>query len=285
MSKRICDYVIPSPKRLRGGGVEDDMEFPEEEPDFVEDIDYDLSIPSEMEGDDEINLLPQDLTETMKSKWCRPPVSVTSNDVDLSFQWLDMDVIGGKPLKENPNPTASKVVGASTGQVPILRIYGVTMEGNSVAAFLHGFTPYCYFAVPSGLDTTDRTLGQLRTILNQKLLQAATRGADTTSDMVLSIRCVENYTSLLGFQSKHNKFLKIHVAMPTMVPTLKRVMEQGINWPGQNYDTSLSPFECNVPFVLRFMIDRGVSGAEWLTLPKATYQIRRGAKQTHCQVS
>ena len=52
---------------------------------------------------------------------------------------------------------------------------------------------------------------------------------------------------------------------------------------GQSYQ----PFECNVPFVLRFMIDEDVNGAGWITLPKGTYQLRTeesGLKSSHCQV-
>eukprot|EP00957_Ditylum_brightwellii_P175949 13397639-Ditylum_brightwellii.AAC.1 len=94
--------------------------------------------------------------------------------------------------------------------------------------------------------------------------------------------------------------------MPTLVPTLKRIMEEGIDLPGvvrssDAKDTygergggeagnagmlSFQPFECNVPFVLRFMIDRSITGAGWLTLPKGTYKIRTDEKKklTHCQL-
>ena len=82
--------------------------------------------------------------------------------------------------------------------------------------------------------------------------------------------------------------------MPTMVPKLKRIMEEGIALPGvretngSGYqgDALFQPFESNVPFVLRYMIDRDISGAGWLTLPKGTYQVRTdpSKKQTHCQV-
>ena len=46
------------------------------------------------------------------------------------------------------------------------------------------------------------------------------------------------------------------------------------------------PFECNVPYVLRYMIDRDITGASWLSLPKGTYHLRQyeSDKGTHCQV-
>jgi DNA polymerase delta subunit 1 len=34
-------------------------------------------------------------------------------------------------------------------EVPVLRMYGVTEAGNSVAAFVHGFEPYFYVEAPT----------------------------------------------------------------------------------------------------------------------------------------
>lgn len=330
-----CDDDTNTPKRLRGGGIvednDDDINIVAD--DFVDDLDIEDAIlmddPPEEDDDHDAHdtadaiLLPEQLSETLKSKWTRPKLTITTNDEDLSFQWLDIDVISGKPLTQNPNPNARHVIGATatsasgtttmTPQVPILRVYGVTMQGHSVAAFLHGFTPYAYFALPPSSaqwDTSDATLRQVRFLLNSKL-QMASRGTHHSSggggssssssgaatappDLVLSVAMVNNYTSLVGYNSKYDKFLKIHVALPQLVPTLKRVLEQeGISWPSSSSSsvssssppTQLAAFECNVPFVLRFMIDCDISGAGWLTLPQNTYQIRRNSPQTHCQVS
>lgn len=42
--------------------------------------------------------------------------------------------------------------GAQKGPVPILRMYGVTMEGHSVLAHVHGFHPYFFVKAPSGFQ-------------------------------------------------------------------------------------------------------------------------------------
>lgn len=34
--------------------------------------------------------------------------------------------------------------GATKGPTPIVRMFGITMEGNSVLAHIHGYTPYFY---------------------------------------------------------------------------------------------------------------------------------------------
>ena len=51
-------------------------------------------------------------------------------------------VITGRPLAGMP--------GARVGPTPVIRMFGITMEGNSVVAHIHGFTPY--FFVPAQPD-------------------------------------------------------------------------------------------------------------------------------------
>ena len=42
--------------------------------------------------------------------------------------------------------------GSRVGPVPIVQMYGVTMEGNSVLCHIHGFVPYFYVLAPSGFQ-------------------------------------------------------------------------------------------------------------------------------------
>ena len=66
------------------------------------------------------------------------------------------------------------------------------------------------------------------------------------------------------------------------MPGLKRNFDEGISVPsiglvkGQTY-------ESNVPFVLRFMIDKGIQGADWVEMPAVTYSLRdENRKQSRC---
>jgi DNA polymerase elongation subunit (family B) len=95
----------------------------------------------------------------------------------------------------------------------------------------------------------------------------------------------EDKKSIMGFNTSHTRFFQVYVSMPTMIPQLKRIMEEGITPPGMYNSCSLQPFETNVPFVLRFMIDQDITGAGWLTMPKNAYSVRaEAAKKTHCQI-
>jgi DNA polymerase delta subunit 1 len=293
----VDNIRVSCPKRIRGGG-DDDFDFGEElyDEDFEE-----VEIPGHVESlslaiapiDDSVY---QDISDEMKSRWRRPPVPSYTNKQDLNLQWLDIDVIGGEPLKNNPNHNKKNIVGSTSGQVPILRLFGVNETGNSVAVFIHGFTPYGYFALPANYEFDDsaENLAKVRNIINERL-QGATRGGHGGTIFCHGVTYIRDHGSIMGYDTPHTKFFKVLVALPTMIPTLKRIMEDGITLPGvrptdgTDYEgvAVFQPFECNVPFALRFMIDRDVSGAGWLTLPKETYQLRtdEDTKHTHCQVS
>lgn len=124
-------------------------------------------------------------------------------------------------------------------------------------------------------------------------LASAVRGGRATDAKVLGIEYkAGTQQSILGFDTPHTNFLQVYVSLPGFVPTLKRIMEDGIDLPGIERNgspagtTIFSPFEANVPFVLRFMVDRDISGAGWISMLANTYQIRNASKKaTHCQVS
>lgn len=270
-------------KRLRGGNGP-----PIEEDYYLEDDDMpeEIEPPEEMESAEAAHSFFPDITNEMRQRWLRPANQVKDNSNDLSLQWFDMDMIGGVPLDKNPNESKDRVVGSTKGQVPIIRAYGVSEAGNSVAVFIHGFTPYGYFALPENatFENTEANLTKIRLLLNQRL-DAVSRGPPL-EEYCRAVSYVTSHKSIMGYDNPHNHYFKVMVSMPTLVPALKRVMEEGIDLPGVVADSDMyQAFECNVPFVLRYMIDHDISGAGWLTLPKKTYQVRKEAqKKTHSQV-
>lgn len=63
------------------------------------------------------------------------------------------------------------------------------------------------------------------------------------------------------------------MAMPSLVPAAKRAFDEGIMIP--NYGSiGGQTYESNVAFVLRYMIDNDISGANWIELPAGKYTIR-----------
>lgn len=45
--------------------------------------------------------------------------------------------------------------GSQVGPVPVICMYGVTMDGNSVAVYVHGFSPYFYIPAGQGFKPDD----------------------------------------------------------------------------------------------------------------------------------
>ena len=276
-----------SPKRLRGGAFDDDEGdlYQEIDDNFDDDPNVPNDVDEVLEGTDAVF---SDITDSMMASWRRPDVSITDNSMDLNLQWLDMDMTAGTPLSQNPNRSKS-VIGSLEGQVPVLRTFGVTDAGNSICVFIHGFIPYGYFALPENVEfeNTSTNLKQIREVINAKLANAV-RGKSQTEIYCLGVVYIDHFKSIMGYETPHKRFFQIHLSMPNYVATLKRVMESdGINLPGiSGQDVLFQPFECNVPYVLRFMVDRDISGAGWLSLPKDCYQIKeKQEKKTHCQVS
>jgi DNA polymerase delta subunit 1 len=62
--------------------------------------------------------------------------------------------------------------------------------------------------------------------------------------------------------------------MPSLIPGLKRLIDDGLHLPQGNLSIRGQTFESNVPFVLRYMIDANIQGADWIELPANTYRIR-----------
>jgi DNA polymerase delta subunit 1 len=301
-------FSVLSPKRLRGG-ADADQEFMDDNNNdqLYDDDDDEELIAADIDADD---MIPEDIAreasrivpDAEKQRWTRPdvPVHAKTNANDLNLQWLDMDCITGQPLQENPNKTKqpNAVIGRTDGLVPILRTFGVNETGNSVAVFIHGFSPYVYFALPPGHVLIDAStkLGEIQEELQVRLRnQARNKNADDAA--VLMVKYVDDHKSVMGYDTPHTKFLKVYVSLPEFIAPLKRVMEQGIDLPGivsqENSNASagmmmmpcFEAFEANVPFELRFMVDRDIQGAGWLSLPANTYQVRpEGRKETHCQV-
>ena len=168
----------------------------------------------------------------------------------------------------------------------------IAVETYSIAVSPTIFETDAYFALEAGCTVDESQLGAMRQELSNHLVSAA-RGGQAKDAAVLGIQYMNNsHQSIFGYDTPHTSFLQIYVSLPGLVPTLKRILEGGIDLPGIEKNgvaagtTVFSAFEANVPFVLRFMVDRDISGAGWISFLKNTYQIRQSSKkETHCQVN
>jgi DNA polymerase delta subunit 1 len=185
--------------------------------------------------------------------------------VCLALQWLDIDMLSGSPW-QNPD---GKIVGSRQAVVPVIRLYGVTSEGSSVMVSVHGFTPYFYVSLPLSTDLNESFLGALRVTLDQRvcppppsllpvssLLQIRDRARGDEKKLtscVLAIEKVSNHQSLLGYHADSTRdFIKVFMAMPSLVPAAKRAFDEGIVVQGYGA-VGGQTYESNVLFILRYL--------------------------------
>lgn len=84
--------------------------------------------------------------------------------------WFDIDMYSGQPLQARPRP-GPRLPGARKPPVPIIRIYGVTNDGHSVMAHVHGVSPYFYVKAPPGFSAS--ALLRFQAALEQQLAGSA----------------------------------------------------------------------------------------------------------------
>lgn len=283
-------------KRPRNGtgndGGDNDDDFGEEFLELEDQIAAELAADLPPEEYEQLNASSTEtINEDTKLSWRRPSVPpLDVKNESLTLQWLDVDMTVGKRLEKNP--AGGRVPGAPSGLVPILRFYGVSPVGNSVAVFVHGFTPYLYASCPASFMGSEASF---RKAMNDRLLADRQRGGNRggggaagteSNDLCLGASIETDKRSILGYVADPNQtFYKIYVATPNLVPTVKRVLEDGLEVPGFGRLHGVLTFESNVPFVLRFMIDKDITGAGWLECPKGTYRVRgEREKESHCQI-
>lgn len=120
-----------------------------------------------------------DSSNPFRLEWTRPPPPPIDPTTDtVSFQQLDIDHYVAPPISGMP--------GLQSGAVPVLRMYGVTMEGNSVCVHLHGFLPYFYANLPHQ-DFAAEHCSDFRTSLNEAVLGDMRSNRDGITAAVVSV--------------------------------------------------------------------------------------------------
>lgn len=205
-------------------------------------------------------------------KWKRPSLSQAyiAQTQSISFQQLEIDYIIAESHKELlPN---------SSGQAAILRIFGVTKEGNSVCCHVHGFEPYFYISCPPGMGPDD--ISRFHQILEGRMREA-NRNSNAPK-FVRRIEVVQKRSIMYYQQQASQPFLKIVVALPTMVTSCRGILDRGIQIDGLGMKSFLT-YESNVLFALRFMIDCNIVGGNWIEVPVGKYK-KAARNLSYCQL-
>ena len=225
-----------------------------------------------------------------ESRWSRPPVPPINPQLDLIiFQQIDIDSYISNPVRGkgeekkqinyltilNNAHVMNIIIGMPGSQlpsVPILKMFGITSNGNSVCAHVHGFMPYLY--VPSPFQATPTTCKAFQESLAAAIVSDSRSSREATSNPVLAIDVVSK-SSLYGYQfNESSTFLRVILSLPKFVAPAKRLLEIGLDVKGVgNY--SFQVFESNIEYEIRFMIDADVVGCNWIEVPPGKYSLRK----------
>ena len=185
-------------------------------------------------------------TSSEEARWGRPHACVGP----AKTMWLSMDRWICIPIPRCRATQRLAVRPWGAGLSP-LSFYGVTVSqfGSASRAWV---LPYLWAGTP-GFQREN--VGMFRAACEHALAPVKKSERLSSACWVWS-SC--RTASLLGYQfGEKTDLLKVHVAMPTLIPPPKIVMEDGLDLPGMGRSMV---YEANVPFTLRFMIDHEIAG-------------------------
>ncbi|KAJ5068595.1 DNA polymerase delta catalytic subunit [Anaeramoeba ignava] len=213
--------------------------------------------------------------EELVKQWKREPAKPINPKTDtLTFQQIEIDQYYGSPMKGMPVP--------EIGPVPILRVYGVTSEGNSVLMHVHGFTPYFYVPAPPGFKQED--CESFKKALENRMMNEVTSKSLQAQIYVRSVDIVYKKSIMGHYPGKDLPFIVLWMCLPRHVPVARKILTDGFafpNFPFIQYPT----FESNLLFVVRFMVDRKIVGGNWIQALPGTYFLRQESEKTsRCQI-
>lgn len=163
---------------------------------------------------------------------------------NIIFQQIEID-----HYQEKPSWSQLPRELGSLPSLPIFKIFGVTNQQNTILCHVHGFLPYLYIPAPIGMDQED--CDDLKNILD-----------------AFKVELVQK-SNLYGYSPGLHSFCKITVTSPTALSSIKRTVEQGISF-GKFSSAPHATFESNLSFVMRFMIDLGITGMNWMEIPSSS---------------
>ncbi|XP_043268576.1 DNA polymerase delta catalytic subunit isoform X2 [Venturia canescens] len=211
-------------------------------------------------------------SKTTCEKWSRPaPPPLNPSKNSLTFQQIEVDHYVGTHLAGMP--------GSNVGPVPIMRMFGVTWEGNSVCCHVHGFCPYFFVTAPPKF--TNEHCKPFKDALNTAVKKDMRSNPDNVQDAVLAVELVYKQTVYGYAGTEKSPFLRITVALQKLVAPSKRLIESENIYPAFYHD--YRAFESNIDFDIRFMVDTNVLGCTWIELPANSWRFHVQST-TRCQI-
>uniref|UniRef100_A0A914MF01 DNA polymerase n=1 Tax=Meloidogyne incognita TaxID=6306 RepID=A0A914MF01_MELIC len=214
-------------------------------------------------GDDNAGPSSDGTINGARTYWERPKVDSLikdgRNDKPVLFQLMDIDSF-------------------IEGNAVVMRLFGVTDRGNSVAVCVFGYRPYFFASVPPsfGAQHIQKTI---------ELLNSHIKGG---LGMVTGIEIVQG-SSLYYYSNTNTKrnFLKIFISSHRLFAACRGALYLidkmlALESVDSKRTESCHAFESNLDYEVCFMADLGIVGCGWIECPSGKYDIVPENKQTTC---
>lgn len=200
-----------------------------------------------------------------RQNWTRPSIPyINPEEHSIAFQQIEVD--------ECIDPY-------SASRSPMIRMFGLTEAGNSVLCYVKGFLPYFYIPAPNGFKSGD--IAEFKSSLELALQHEIPSGGRELLNKV-EVKLKE---TIQGYHGKQKcPFLKLSFVDTKTLNIAKRMIEDG-SFTYKSREVGGITFESNLKYVLRFMIDCKVTGANWIELPPKSYRFcAEYERSSHCQL-
>ncbi|PXF45121.1 DNA polymerase delta catalytic subunit [Gracilariopsis chorda] len=164
----------------------------------------------------------------------------------------------------------------------ILRLFGVTEQGNSVLLRVHRFYHYFYVPVLPGVEAS---------ALNEALNVALSKKHEGMSHRIVVHVRVVTKRNIMYFVpgDPEMQFFRITILNPRYMKETASLLQSGglrVETPdGLKPLPELLTFESTLDYALRFMIETGLMGCSWLTVPASKYKlVPHGQRESHLQI-
>ena len=156
---------------------------------------------------------------------------------------------------------------------PLIRLYGINENKNSVCLIIEGFHPYFYVKKPKNFVSSDkeRLMESLKGLLERNKKQ---------NFYVKDIEIVEK-TNIFNYNANKEEYLKIILYDPKNVSFLRDIFEKGFSIDTFRFEPQT--YESKINFPLRFMVDRNVVGMSWVKVEYGKFKLSDN-KISNCQI-
>jgi DNA polymerase zeta len=146
-------------------------------------------------------------------------------------------------------------------QIPVVRVFGATENGQKVCLHIHGAFPYLYIGYTGPLDriAVDEYIAALRISIDHALAVSYRRNtADAKAIFVAHIVLVKG-VPFFGYHVGYKYFLKIYLLNPSNMTRLSDLLHQGAI-----LKQIFQPYESHMQFLAQWMCDFNLYGCNYI---------------------